>query len=45
MTEEEFLTALALAATDAGMGEQGGSWDLVYFTPGKMSKKRGKVRS
>ena len=44
MKEEEFLTALAAAATDAGMGERGGSWDLIYFTPGKMSKKRGTVR-
>lgn len=43
MKEEEFLTALVAAAADAGMGERGGSWDLMYFTPGKMSKKRGRV--
>lgn len=43
MKEEEFVEALAAAASDAGMGERGGSWDLMYFTPGKMSKKRGRV--
>lgn len=43
MKEEEFVTALVAAAADAGMGERGGSWDLMYFTPGKMSKKRGRV--
>ncbi|CAM9634123.1 unnamed protein product, partial [Pylaiella littoralis] len=43
MKEEEFVTALVAATADAGMGERGGSWDLMYFTPGKMSKKRGRV--
>lgn len=43
MKEEDFVAALVAAATDAGMGERGGSWDLMYFTPGKMSKKRGRV--
>lgn len=44
MNEEEFLTVLKVTATDAGMGERGGSWDLLYFIPGKISKKRGTVR-
>lgn len=43
MKEEEFVTALVAAAADAGEGDRGGSWDLMYFTPGKMSKKRGRV--
>ena len=43
MKEEEFLTALEAAAMDAGMGARGGSWDLIYFTLGKTSKKRGTV--
>lgn len=43
MTEEELMAALAAAASSAGIGERGGSWDLLYFAPGKMSKKRGKV--
>ncbi len=43
MNEEEFVKALVAAAAEAGMGERGGSWDLMYFTPGKMSKKRGEA--
>lgn len=44
MKEEELFAVLTAAATEAGMGDRGGSWDLVYFAPGKMSKKRGRVR-
>lgn len=44
MKEEEFIAVLTAAATEAGMGERSGSWDLLYFAPGKMSKKRGKVK-
>ncbi|CAM9692387.1 unnamed protein product, partial [Sphacelaria rigidula] len=45
MKEDQFLEAVTPAAAEAGMGERGGSWDLVHFAPGKMSKKRGRVTS
>lgn len=43
MTEDQFLEAVTPAAAEAGLGERGGTWDLVHFAPGKMSKKRGRV--
>ncbi|CAM9250341.1 unnamed protein product, partial [Phaeothamnion confervicola] len=43
LTEEAFLAATAPLAISAGLGERGTTWDLLYYTPGKLSKKRGKV--
>lgn len=43
MKEEQFLEAVTPAAAEAGMGGRGGSWDLIHFASGKMSKKRGRV--
>lgn len=44
MTEDEFVQAVTAAAAEAGLGERGACWDILYFAPGKMSKKRGRVR-
>ncbi|CAM9449376.1 unnamed protein product [Choristocarpus tenellus] len=43
MLEDSFLEVAVELANEAGLGEIGGLWDLVYFNAGKMSKKRGKV--
>lgn len=44
MTEEAFMDAIEASAAEAGLGQRGGQeWDVVYFAPGKMSKKQGRV--
>jgi Smg-4/UPF3 family len=42
-TTEDFTALMAAVAAEAGFEERQGAWTILYYAPGKLSKKRGKV--